>query len=86
MTFTPVDRLPDRGPNKPQKKNTDHLTEFLKMNVKYARMDYGPLEYASLHSAKGANDKTIKHYGLPIRTQIINSELYLINLELEGPK
>ena len=86
MTFVPVDKLPERGPNAPQKKNADHLKEFLKMNVHYARMVYSPLEYSSLHSAKGATDKTIKHLGLPVRTKIINRELYLINLELEDVK
>ena len=89
MTFVPVDRLPEKGPNAPKtphKKNAEHLKEFLKMNVKYAKMDFGPLEYISTESARASTANLIRWYGLPIKATVINGELYLINLELEGPR
>lgn len=89
MTFTPVDKLPEKGPNMPKaphKKNAEHLKEFLKMNVKYAKMDFGPLEYISTESARASTTNLIGWYGLPIKATVINSELYLINLELEETK
>ena len=83
MTFTPVDKLPDRIPHNSHKKNAEHLKEFLKMNVKYARMDYSALEYTNLHSARAAIAVVAKYNGLPVKPTIINNEIYLINLELE---
>lgn len=85
MTFTPVDRLPERVPILPRKRNADHLKEFLKMGVKYAKVDFGPLEYINMQTAHAATCRLADYYGLPIKSTIINNELHLINLELEEP-
>ena len=86
MTFVPVDKLPERKPKRLYKRRIDILKEFLKMNVKYARADFNTLEYSCAKDTRSAMDQTAKTYGLPVKVKLINGELYLINLELEGPK
>ena len=82
MTFTPVEKLPEKQKNT-YKKNTDMLNEFMKMNVKYARVEYSKTDYCSESSVVGSLSKSIRTNMYPIRLKTINGELYLIRKDLE---
>ena len=82
MTFTPVDKLPEKRKS-PYKKLTDHLDEFMNMDVKYARVNYTTTEYVSYNGAHNAISVAIRNGGYPIELKGINGELYLIRKDLE---
>lgn len=83
MTFIPVDELPVQRKKSYDKRNGDFLREFLKMNVKYARMDITEFDYAHAFSAYSSIKRVISFHGLPVNVKLINHDIYLINLELE---
>ena len=86
MTFVPVDKLPERNPKLSYKRRADILKEFLKTNVKYARVDFSMLEYSCAKDVRSAMSQAIKTWRLPVEVKLINNEVYLINLELEEAK
>lgn len=84
MRFIPVDELPVQKKKRYKKNNGDHLREFLNMNVRYAKMEITDMDYMNIDVAYAAAHTMIRFYGFPIKAKLINHELYLINLELEG--
>lgn len=84
MKFIPVDELPVSEKKSYKKRNGDYLREFLNMKVKYAKLDFTDMDYKCIGTAYPAVKTTIRYYGFPVKVKMINGELYLINLELEG--
>lgn len=80
MNFTKVDRLPDTI-RRPYKNLEDELEKFMRMNCKYARVEFAG-EYAGANSARAAIHKAIKAFDLPIEAKLINEELYLISTDM----
>ena len=83
MIFTPVKELPKPRKRTRCNRSAERLHEFLSMNVKYARMDVGKLEYSHSYSAYTSMRNMVKFYSLPIDVKMLNGEVYLINLLLE---
>lgn len=57
--------------------------EFMAMNIKFARIDIAPKEYASPRSAYESLHKVARQSELPIVVKIVNKELYLIRTDLD---
>ena len=90
MEFYEVDRLPDRVLHRRRIQNTgdkrrayleDELEKFMKMDVKYARLDYGD-EYKTPGAVSSSLKNAIKKEGLPIKVTIIDSVIYLISTDM----
>ena len=81
MNFTPVDYLPERRYTT-YKKVGAYLQEFMKMNVKTARVDYTPEEYTSAQCVSTPFRYAINADGYPIKVQIINGDVYLTRTDM----
>lgn len=84
MRFTPVDEVPKPGPKYFSKNNGKYLYEFLKLNIKRAKMEYSDLDYAYPYSAYAATRSTAKYYNLPVSVHFVNNEIYLVRTDMEG--
>jgi hypothetical protein len=80
MKFQKVDSLPVKARRK-YKKLEDELEKFMKMDVKYAKVDYGD-EYSSPESARVCISKAIELYQLPLKVCVINGVVYLESADM----
>ena len=87
MNFIPVENLPKKMSGRvalnDYKPMASYLREFMKMNVKYAKVDYTPLEYANAESAYCGFRSAIKRCGLPITVATRGEDIYLIRTDKE---
>lgn len=84
MRIEPVERLPERQPNTPKKRLRDIVEEFIKMNVKYAELEFNSLEYSSARSANDAlNLHILRRTEYPVKSKFINGRTYLIRTDME---
>lgn len=88
MKIVPIKELPrrvrvhreTRVEDKPLK---EYLNAFLKVGVKYARVDIAFDEYADEWSAYGSFRQAVKQQKLPIDVRFRDRVIYLINRDLE---
>lgn len=80
MKFQQIDSLPEKKRCE-YKKLENELEKFMKMDVKYARVDYGN-EYSSPSSAAHTLSLATKQYALPIRVRVINGVVYLESTDM----
>lgn len=83
MKLIPVNELPERNHRTGKKSNLDCLQEFLKMNVRYAKLDVPELDYVHPFSAYTSTLNSVKRFKLPVAVYFINGDVYLANLEME---
>ena len=83
MKLIPVKILPSRRANCQYKNIREYISNFMTMNVKNVRVEYMREEFANVYSANGSFVRMIKLFDYPIRTVIINSELYLVRTDME---
>ena len=88
MTITPIEKLPPKGHREAetqcdQKPTRNYLKEFMKMNVKYARVDLAYGDYLSHDSALQALRSSVKSSALPIHVLERQGELYLARRDLD---
>lgn len=83
MKLVPIKMLPSRRANCQYKNIREYISNFMRMNVKYVRVDYMREEFANVYSASGSFVRMIKLFDYPIRAVIINSELYLVRTDME---
>lgn len=90
MTFVPVEKLPAKGRRnvngqcewKPLK---SYLDEFMKMNVKYAKVEFENGEYSNWRAAYESLRHSIERAVLPIDVKMRVYGVYLIRRDLEDP-
>lgn len=82
MKLTPVRKLP-RKEFRDHKDNSSFCQTFLQMNVKYAKVDFTPEEYKSVHSAYGSLRNFAAQQGYPFYVTTINGEIYFIRTDME---
>lgn len=75
INFYEVDCLPERERVK-RKKLERELNKFLKMNVRYAKVNEG-YEYSNTVSARSCICAAISNYKLPVKVHLINGVVYL---------
>lgn len=64
------------------KKLKNDLEEFMRMNVKSARVVYTKAEYVCATSAKASLRIAARRYSLPIKALMRNGNVYLIRTDL----
>lgn len=79
MKFTVMEELPRKREYNPLGK---YLEEFMRMNVKVARVDFDAHEYASAKVCQTTLYTSIKRRALPIKTSVRNNEVYLIRTDM----
>ena len=82
MTIVPVENLPEKRP-RDYKRIAHIFQEFMKMNVKYARVDFNELEYASVQSAYTNLRRAATDQNRPLYVTIINGEIYFVRMDME---
>jgi hypothetical protein len=85
MKFIPVEKLPEKNPqfNRSEWKSMRKvLGDFIKMNVKYARVEVDYDDYSSESSARGALRVGARHHKFPVDVVGRNSEIYLIRTDM----
>lgn len=84
MRFTPVEKFPEQVPKCCKKNKSEHLYEFMNMNVKRAKMEINDMDYAHPYSAYASTRTSVDYYDLPIDVHFINGEIYLVRTDMEG--
>ena len=84
MQIKPIDILPCRKANAEYKNIRAYLNEFMRLNVKYGKVEYGQQEFRNVCSANGSFNYMIRRFNYPIRTTMLNGELYLVRTDMEG--
>lgn len=83
MTITPVEYLPSRDHTE-YKKLSEFIELFLKMGIKYGRVDFSGYEYANNTSCRGAiHCYLLRNPDIPVKTSVIGGEVYLIRTDME---
>lgn len=90
MTLVPVKKLPKKAVRKSYehcgyKPVRSYLTEFMKMGVKYARVDINAADYVDPVSARQTLVRSIKDGKFPIVVKVRDYDIYLIRTDLEDP-
>lgn len=89
MKFIPVEKIPqvrtcNGGYSSEYKPMYAYLTEFMKMNVKYALVTFAPTDYANSKSAESCIRDAIRRHSLPIKIVVRNREdIYLTRTDME---
>ena len=83
MTITPVKHVPSREHTE-HKKLSEFIEMFLKMDVKYGRVNFTEYEYGNNTSCRGAIHKYLfRNPEIPVKTSCIGGEVYLIRTDME---
>lgn len=83
MQLTPVEELPAKKANCQYKNLQEYLDSYMKENIKCVHVKFAPYEFANVYSAYGAFNRVIRLFNYPIKTAIVNSELYLKRIDME---
>lgn len=83
MKLVSVEKLPEEGKRNAYKKPIEWLDEFMKMNTRYAKLEYRKDEYTGAFAAQSALSRTAYRCGYPIKVRQINGELYLIRTDMK---
>lgn len=80
MRFTEMkDGLPKRSYNKLDK----YLEEFVRMNVKVARVDLEEREYANPSVARSVIGVACKRWAVPVKAVLRDEKVYLVRTDME---
>lgn len=79
MKFTVVEELPNKKEYNPL---GNYLKEFMRMNVKIARVDLNEHEYATPSVAARTLSTSIKRRALPIKAHERDGEVYLVRTDM----
>lgn len=85
MKLVPVDHVPNdsRSTHKPKQNNIYAILDaFMQMNVKYARVEYNPIEYNYPTSCNSALHWSIKHGGYPVKVVMRDMTNYLVRTDI----
>ena len=88
MIFIPVEEIPKKRTPKAgefveYKSVHDYLKEFMKMDVKYAKVSINRFDYASDTSACTVFHVSIKRHGFPIKVVRRGEDIYLVRTDKE---
>ena len=87
MRFTPVETLPKKkagmAPAVPPKSVKSYFEEFMKMDVKYVRVDFAKYEYANRKSAYVSMKESVKYSGLPIEVRMRGGDIFFVRTDKE---
>ena len=78
MQLMPMTELPIAKAKSQYKNVKEYLDSFLEMDAEYVHVRFAPYEFASVYSACSSFNRVIRLYSLPVKTSVVNSELYLI--------
>lgn len=79
MNFVEVKEVPRKTFNMDL---ANRLEEFMKLNIKVAKVDFSKNEYKNVTSAQGSFKQAITRKCLPITATVRNGELYLIRNDM----
>lgn len=87
MNFVPVNELPKKKTGKvctvDHKPVYQYLKEFMKMDIKYAKVAITPMDYSNPDSAESCLRMTINSAGLPIKVARRGDDVYLVRTDKE---
>lgn len=78
MNFEKVKGIPKRTNHK----LTNYLNEFMRMNVKTAKVHFSDGEYKSVRIGAGCLGVAIKRNGYPIEVHVQEGDVYLMRRDL----
>lgn len=81
MKFVEVGTLPDNAKTR-RGVMEERLEKFVRMNVKYVKIDYRIDEYTSPTSCRLSFANAAKKYNFPVDVKMINGEVYLIRRDM----
>lgn len=88
MNLTIVDGLPkkraDMAPASSHKPIASYFKEFLKLGVKYARVDFTALDYLNRKSAYVSLNEGVRRGGYPIKVTLRGGDIYFVRTDMEG--
>lgn len=83
MYFVKVAELPESNENCSKKDIRGLLEEFVKADIKYARVVMDDTEYSRVDSGRQSIQQSIKHYNFPVKVRTRRGVLYLERLTVE---
>ena len=84
MKLIPVTKLPDPEFKSEHKNLAKLCSDFLKLNVKYARVEFAPYDYNSVHSAYTSLRSFIRgHDYKSVYVKVIHNDLYFVRTDWE---
>lgn len=83
MTFHKVPYIPETEYRKTRNDISSALEEFMKMNIKFAQVEYSKLEFECSCTANSSIRWAIRNMNLPIKLYIRNSTVYLERTDIE---
>lgn len=86
MNFTIVDGLPkkraDMAPASAWKPIKHYFKEFMKLGVKYARVDFTALDYTNRKSAYVSLNEGVRRGGYPIKISMRGGDIYFVRTDM----
>lgn len=86
MKFVPVEKLPDIQTGKCTRTKSHvhkvYLQEFMNMNVKIARVEFGRNDFSDIRSAYRSLLQTITRSGDPIKVCFRDNSIYLVRRDI----
>lgn len=87
MNFIPVDEIPKKNSGRvnamEHKSVYNYLMEFMKMNIKYARISFTPADYSDIYSAADSIRTAISRCGASAKVVIRGDDVYLMRTDME---
>ena len=81
MTFTQVKKFPRERSWSKREKLEGYFTEFMKLDIKAAKIGFEPDEYSNVHSAYNCLHKGAKKLEFPIRVSKRGDDIYFIRTD-----
>ena len=87
MRFIEVKEIPENGGKGSKKRVSYHrldkeLEEFMRMNVKYAKVVFGENEYANSNACRNNMKRACKYHGYPIKTIERGHDIYFMRTDI----
>lgn len=83
MTLKQVEYLPERA-CADYKRLDEFFKMFMKMNVKYAQVQFEDYEYATEATCRGSlHSYIMRNPDLPVVARVISSNVYLVRTDME---
>lgn len=81
MTFTQVKKFPAKKANGNAEVVCGYLNEFMKLDIKAAKIAFEEDEYSTVHSAYNCLHRAARKWGFPIRVSIRKDDIYFIRTD-----
>lgn len=81
MTFTPVKKFPMAKGRKGKEIVCGYFTEFIKLDIKAAKISFNEGEYCNTHSAYNSLHRAASKWEFPVRVSMRKDDIYFIRTD-----